>query len=646
MTAPATAVDTHALRGDGAPAPAAALRAPGARRPTAAEPEARGPRPTDPAARTPGVLVRVAGPTAVVRGLGPVGLNEVVLVGEERLTAEVIRITGDEATLQVYEDTTGLGLGEPALATGAPLEVELGPGLLGRIFDGLQRPLDELARSGDFVGRGVRAVALDRAARWEFAPSVAAGQVVRPGALLGVARAGDGQPSPVLAPPDAEGTVEEVRAGRVGVEDPVVILRGGRILRLMHRWPVRRPRPVRRRLAPEVPFLTGQRVLDVLFPVAEGGTAIVPGGFGTGKTVLQQALAKFCAADVIVYVGCGERGNEMAEVLEEFPQLEDPRTGRPLMSRTVMVVNTSNMPVAGREASISTGFAMSEYFRDLGLRVALMIDSTSRWAEALREIAARLEEMPGEEGYPTSLASRVAQLYERAGRAVPLSGEGEGSITVVGAVSPPGGDFSEPVTQAFLRATGALWALSADLAHRRHFPAIDWTRSWTLDAEGLREWYARQAGAEFAGLREEAMRLLQRERELLEIAQLVGMDALQDQERLLLAAARLLREGFLRQSAYHAVDRTTTPAKARVMLAALLGFHRAAVTATRAGAPLEAVLRAAEGGTLARLGELPEAEVARAGEDAAAELRRLAASGAAAAEMRELAAAGAAAGGP
>jgi V/A-type H+/Na+-transporting ATPase subunit A len=622
------------------------LRTPAGPRPGPREAEAAARAGAGPAAapgRTPGVLVRAAGPLAVVRGLGAIGLNEVVLVGEERLTAEVIRIDGDEATLQVYEDTTGLALGEPAVATGAPLEVELGPGLLGRIFDGLQRPLDELARAGDFVGRGIRAQALDRAARLEFTPALAPGDALLPGAILGVARRADGEGERVLAPPDASGVVERVVRGEVGVEDPVVVLRGGRALSLLHRWPVRQARPVRRRLPPEVPFLTGQRVLDVLFPVAEGGTAIVPGGFGTGKTVLQQSLAKFGNADVIVYVGCGERGNEMAEVLEEFPHLDDPRTGRPLMSRTVMVVNTSNMPVAGREASISTGFAMSEYFRDLGLRVALMIDSTSRWAEALREISARMEEMPGEEGYPTSLASRVAQLYERAGRAEPLSGQGEGSVTVVGAVSPPGGDFSEPVTQAFLRATGALWALSADLAHRRHFPAIDWTRSWSLDAAGLSAWYARQAGADFAALREQALQLLQRERELLEIAQLVGMDALQDEERLLLAAARLLREGFLRQNAYHPLDRSTPPSKARAILAALLGFHRAALAATRGGAPLEAVLRAAEGGSLARLGELPEPEVGSAGAAAAAELEHLARGGA---ELRAAAAAGAAAGGP
>jgi V/A-type H+-transporting ATPase subunit A len=567
-----------------------------------------------------GSLVRIAGPLAAARGLGPVGLHEVVLVGEERLTAEVIRIDGDVAVMQVYEDTTGLALGEPAEATGAPLEVELGPGLLGRVYDGLQRPLDVLAARGPFLGRGAHAPALDPGRRFEFRPAVRPGDAVAPGSVLGQAR-GAGGDEPVLAPPGRGGVVAEVRAGEARLADPLVVLAGGAALRASHRWPVRQPRPVARRLPPAAPFLTGQRVLDLLFPVAEGGAAILPGGFGTGKTVLEQSIAKFGAADVIVYVGCGERGNEMADVLDEFPRLEDPRTGRPLMDRTVMIVNTSNMPVAAREASVFTGFTVAEYFRDVGLRVALLVDSTSRWAEALREISARLEEMPGEEGYPTSLGSRVAQLYERAGRAVPLSGAGEGSVTVAGAISPPGGDFSEPVTQSFLRATGAVWALSA---HRRHFPAVDWGRSWSLDAAALAPWFEREAGAGFGPLRAEALRLLQRERELLDIAQLVGMDALQDAERLLLAAARLLREGFLRQSAYHPVDRTTPPRKALAMLAALLGWYRAAGAALAAGAPAPEVLASAERAGLGRLGEADGAEVARAGAGAEAAVAALA----------------------
>jgi V/A-type H+-transporting ATPase subunit A len=569
----------------------------------------------------PGRLASIAGPTVAVRGLGAVGLNEMVLVGEERLLGEVIRIEGDLCTLQVYEDTTGLTLGEPAVATGGPLQAELGPGLLGQIYDGVQRPLPALARaSGDFIGRGVTLPALDRARRLTFEPAVRPGEEVRPGSVIGTASGEKGQPEPVLCPPDAAGRVAEVRPGEATVEDPVVLLEGGRTLSLMHRWPVRRPRPVRRRLAPDVPFLTGQRVLDCFFPVAAGGTAIVPGGFGTGKTVLEQSLAKFAAADVIVYVGCGERGNEMAEVLDEFPRLDDPRTGRPLMERTVLVVNTSNMPVAAREASIYTGITLAEYFRDCSLQVALMIDSTSRWAEALREISSRLEEMPGEEGYPTTLATRVSQFYERAGRAVPLSGRGEGAVTVVGAISPPGGDFSEPVTQASLRASGALWALSADLAHRRHFPAVDWALSFTLDAPRLEAWFQREAGAEWAPLRDEAMRLLQQERELQEIAQLVGLEALQDAERVVIESARLLREGFLRQSAYLPADAASPPGKTLAMLRLFLHFHRRAAEAVRAGVPLRSILAAAVDEKLLRLQETPPNEAAAAAERLRAQL--------------------------
>ncbi|HET6921770.1 MAG TPA: V-type ATP synthase subunit A [Anaeromyxobacteraceae bacterium] len=569
----------------------------------------------------PGRLARIAGPTVAVRGLGSVGLNEMVLVGEERLLGEVIRIQGDLCTLQVYEDTTGLTLGEPAEPTGGPLQAELGAGLLGQIYDGVQRPLPALAlASGDFIGRGVTLPALDRARRFAFEPAVRPGEEVRPGSVIGTAAGDEGRPEPVLCPPDAAGRVAEARSGQATVAEPVVRLEGGRALSLMHRWPVRRPRPVRLRLASDVPFLTGQRVLDCFFPVAAGGTAIVPGGFGTGKTVLEQSLAKFAAADVIVYVGCGERGNEMAEVLDEFPRLGDPRTDRPLMERTVLVVNTSNMPVAAREASIYTGMTLAEYFRDCSLQVALMIDSTSRWAEALREISSRLEEMPGEEGYPTTLASRVSQFYERAGRAVPLSGRGEGAITVVGAISPPGGDFSEPVTQASLRASGALWALSADLAHRRHFPAVDWALSFTLDAPRLEAWFRREAGAEWAPLRDEAMRLLQQERELQEIAQLVGLEALQDAERVVIESARLLREGFLRQSAYLPADAASPPGKTLCMLRLFLHFHRRAAEAVRSGVPLKSILAAGVDEKLLRLQEVPPGEAAAAAERLRAQL--------------------------
>ena len=543
-----------------------------------------------------GRLVRISGPTVEVDGWPEVALHDLATVGEERLLAEIIRIDGERATLQVYEDTTGLRLGEPAVALGAPLTVELGPGLCGNIFDGAQRPLPQLAaQAGDLLPRGLTIPALDRARRWRFTPAVKEGDLLSGGQLVGAA---DGQP--VIAPPDEGGLVRAVHAGALTVEETAVELANGRGLSLMHRWPVRQPRPHTRRLAGDVPLLTGQRVLDCFFPLAEGSAAIVPGGFGTGKTVLEQSLAKFAAADVIVFVGCGERGNEMAELLDEFPRLRDPRADKPLMDRTVMVVNTSNMPVAAREASIYTGVTLAEYFRDLGLHAALMIDSTSRWAEALREISSRIGEMPGEEGYPTYLATRLSQFYERAGRVTTLGGA-EGSVTIVGAVSPPGGDFSEPVTQASMRAAAALWALSPELANRRHYPAVDWAQSFTLDADRLAGWFARSAGSEWSAVRERAMQLLQKERELQEIAQLVGVEALQDAERLILESARLVREGFLRQSAYQEVDCTCSPRKMLRMLRSILEFHDQAASAIAQGRALATLLGGSE--RLLRMGE-------------------------------------------
>ncbi|HSN14022.1 MAG TPA: V-type ATP synthase subunit A [Anaeromyxobacteraceae bacterium] len=561
-----------------------------------------------------GELVRIAGPTVMVRGLDCAALNEVVWVGPERLLGEIIRVEEGLATVQVYEETAGLALGDPTESAGEPLAVELGPGLLGQIFDGVQRPLGALAAAeGDFLGRGKTRPAVDRTLRWTFEPLVRVGEELSPGQRIGLAhRSGREAPEPVLVPPGLGGLVEGLADGAVGPDDPVVTLEGGEAIRLLHRWPVRRPRPFRRRLAADVPFLTGQRVLDCFFPVAAGGTAIVPGGFGTGKTVLEQSLARYASADVVVYVGCGERGNEMAEVIDELPRLEDPRTGRSLMERTVMVVNTSNMPVAAREASIVTGCTIAEYFRDVGLHVALMIDSTSRWAEALREISARLEEMPGEEGYPTYLASRLARFYERAGRVETLGG-GEGAVTMVGAVSPPGGDLSEPVTQCSLRATGALWALSADLAHRRHYPAIDWSVSFSLEAGRLAPWFEREVGGGFADLRAEAMALLQRERELVEVAELVGTEALQDAERLVMESARLLREGFLRQSSYDPADASCPPGKARALLAAHLDLHGLAGAAIARGVPLRVVLDAGFGAKVLALARVPALDAEGAG---------------------------------
>ena len=568
-----------------------------------------------------GSVVKVSGPTVVARGLEAASLYEVVRVGEEGLVGEIVRIRGAEATVQVYEDTTGLGLGEPVLATGEPLTVDLGPGLLGRIFDGIERPLADLAlASGDFIRRGISHPALDRKRAWEFEPTVRAGDSIVEGGVVGTLPETGSLIHRVLVPPGISGRVAEVRMGALTLEDPILTLGDGRRLSLLQRWPVRRRRPYKRRLTPEVPFLTGQRVLDCFFPIAVGGTAIIPGGFGTGKTVLEQTLAKFAAADVIVYVGCGERGNEMTEVLTEFPLLEDPRTGAPLMDRTVLVVNTSNMPVAAREASIYTGITIAEFYRDMGYQVALMADSTSRWAEALREISTRLEEMPGEEGFPTYLATRLGTFYERAGRVVPLSGEGEGAVTVVGAVSPPGGDFSEPVTQASLRISGALWALSTDLAYRRHFPAIDWGQSFSLYSERFEQWFRDQVGEDWIPLREEATRLLQKERELQEIVQLVGLDAIQDNERIVIESARLIREGFLRQSAYHEADASCPPAKALWMLRLLLHYSRRASAAVTEGAPIKAVLATGLDERLLRLGEIGVGEMAAAGSALVAEM--------------------------
>jgi V/A-type H+-transporting ATPase subunit A len=561
-----------------------------------------------------GSVVKISGPTVVARDLEGASLYEVVRVGGERLVGEVIRIRGGLATIQVYEETTGLGLGEPVIATGEPLVVELGPGLLGQTFDGIQRPLSALALlSGDFIRRGIAPPALDREKRWDFWPLVRAGDEIDEGRILGAIQETAHLTHRVLAPPGVSGKVVEVKGGKVTVTDDVIVLDDGRRLSPFQRWPVRRRRPFKRRLTPALPFLTGQRVLDCFFPIAVGGAAIIPGGFGTGKTVLEQTLAKFAAADVIVYVGCGERGNEMTEVLTEFPLLVDPRTGAPLMDRTVLVVNTSNMPVAAREASIYTGITIAEYFRDMGHQVALMADSTSRWAEALREVSSRLEEMPGEEGFPTYLATRLGTFYERAGRVIPLSGEGEGAVTIVGAVSPPGGDFSEPVTQASLRVSGAFWALSTDLAYRRHFPAIDWVQSFTLYAERLQEWFNEEVGEEWIALREEAMRLLQKERELQEIVQLVGLDAVQDQERVLIESARLIREGFLRQSAFHEVDASCPPAKALWMLRLILHYSQRAALALGDGVSLKAVLAAGLDERLLRLGEVSPGEIEAVG---------------------------------
>jgi V/A-type H+-transporting ATPase subunit A len=542
-------------------------------------------------------LTRVVGSIAEAAPLRDVSLYELVGVGERKLMGEVIRIEGDVATIEVFEETSGLAVGEPVQATGAPLTAHLGPGLLGSVLDGVGRPLDILAeREGDFLLPGGHAATLDPDARWRFEPALEPGSAVSAGDVLGVVEERGQVEHRVMLPPDQTGEIAEIAAGDYRIDEPFGALRDGTPLCLAHRWAVRRARPASLRLPPDRPFVTGQRVLDLLFPVAEGGSAALPGGFGTGKTVIEQALARFAEADIIVYVGCGERGNEMAEVLTEFPELVDPRTGRSLMDRSVLVVNTSNMPVAAREASVYLGVTIAEYYRDMGHRVALMADSISRWAEALREIGSRLREMPGEEGYPTHLSHRLGQLYERSGR-VRCTGrpEREGALTMVAAVSPPGGDFSEPVTQASLRVVGALWALDPALAQRRQFPAVDWETSYSLHAEGTAAGFAALGGPDWPLLRRKILEILQRERELEEIAGLVGRDALEDADRLLLGVARLVRERVIGQNAFDARDASSPIAKTHALASLIVRLHEAGLAALNAGDALDTIDLAAAG---------------------------------------------------
>jgi V/A-type H+-transporting ATPase subunit A len=534
-------------------------------------------------------IVRITGTLAEARPLRDAGLYELVRVGERGLLGEVIRFAGDRATLQIYEETSGLGLGAPVVATGAPLRVELGPGLLGSILDGVGRPLGRLAEAtGDFIAAGATAPTLRREQRWSFEPRVEAGASVDAGDQIGAVEEQPGIEHAIMVPPGVSGRIDSIAAGDYTVDEPVARLVDGTELRLSQRWPLRTPRPVRERLPADRPLVTGQRIFDFLFPAAEGGTIAVPGGFGTGKTVIEQSLAKYASADIVVFVGCGERGNEMSEVLEEFPELVDPRTGRPLMERTVLVVNTSNMPVVAREASVYLGISIAEYYRDMGYRVAVMVDSLSRWAEALRDIGARLQEMPGEEGYPTYMASRLGKLYERAGRARALgSPERIGAMTLVCAVSPPGGDFSEPVTQASLRVAGGMWALDANLAHQRQFPAVDWSTSYSLYATATQAWFADHAGAGWPDHRARLMELLQRDGELREIAGLLGDDALQDQDRILLEVARIVREHLLGQNAFDPNDASSPVAKTGRMAALAVATLDAANAALDAGAPAD-----------------------------------------------------------
>lgn len=535
------------------------------------------------------VLVRISGALAEAEPLGEASLYELVRVGHKGLLGEVIRVAGLRATIQVYEETSGLCVGEPVTLTGQSLTVQLGPGLLGSVLDGVGRPLARVAQStGDFVHPGAAAATLDEATQWSFTPLVSAGTTVQGGDVLGTVLERESFLHRVLVPPGVSGVVAGLERGTYTVNEPIGRLTDGTAITLSHAWPVREPRPISRRLPLGAPLVTGQRVFDFLFPVAEGGSVAVPGGFGTGKTVIEQSLAKYAEADVVVYVGCGERGNEMAEVLEEFPKLIDHRSGKPVMDRTVLIVNTSNMPVAAREASVYLGVTVAEYYRDMGYRVALMADSLSRWAEALREIGARLQEMPGEEGYPTYLGNRLGKFYERAGR-VRAAGtpEREGALTVIGAISPPGGDFSEPVTQAALRVVGALWALDPALAHQRQFPAVDWETSYSLYSDVTEAWFAKSAGADWTELRSATLGLLQRDRELREIAELVGPEALVDADRLLLEAARMIRETVLGQSAHDPNDASSTLDKTYRLVGAALAVYRAGQRALAAGKTFE-----------------------------------------------------------
>ena len=540
------------------------------------------------AERKKGKISRVAGPVVTAEGISP-RMYDVVFVGQLKLMGEVIKLVGNKAIIQVYEDTSGIRPGEEVVDSGAPLQVELGPGLLSSVYDGIQRPLPVLRdKQGDFVSRGVTSPGLDRTKKWKFTPTVKRGDDLQGGAILGDVPEGN-IIHKVLLPVDVRGRVKSISEGEFTVEDEVGELDTGSKLKLMQTWPVRHARPYVDKLLPDIPLVTGQRVLDMLFPLAKGGTAAIPGGFGTGKTVISQQLSKWSDAQIVVYVGCGERGNEMTEVLTTFPELEDPKTGKPLMGRTVLIANTSNMPVAAREASVYTGITIAEYYRDMGYDVSLMADSTSRWAEAMREISSRLEEMPGEEGYPAYLASRLSEFYERCGRVRTNSGN-TGSISVIGAVSPSGGDFSEPVTQNTLRIVKVFWALDSKLRERRHFPAIDWLTSYSLYSTTLEDWYRKNVSEDWNAVRLWAMETLQEESELQEIVQLVGSDALPEEQRLTLEVARMIREFFLQQSAYHPVD-TYSPLKRQYeYMSAIKKFSDHAAKAISLEIPLDRII--------------------------------------------------------
>ena len=542
-----------------------------------------------------GVIKKVAGPLVIAEGMRDANMFDVVRVSNQRLIGEIIEMHGDEASIQVYEETSGLGPGEPVESMEVPMSVELGPGLITSIYDGIQRPLDDIMKvSGNSLKRGVEVPSLKRNLKWEFVPTAKVGDEVETGDVIGTVQETVLVQQKIMVPYGVKGTIKEIKAGEFTVEEVVAVVEtenGDRELTLMQKWPVRKGRPYQRKLPPKMPLVTGQRVIDTFFPIAKGGVAAVPGPFGSGKTVIQHQLAKWAEADIVVYIGCGERGNEMTDVLNEFPELKDPKTGQALMQRTVLIANTSDMPVAAREASIYTGITIAEYFRDMGYSVALMADSTSRWAEALREMSGRLEEMPGEEGYPAYLGSRLAQFYERAGHVISLGKDGrEGALSVIGAVSPPGGDTSEPVSQATLRIVKVFWGLDSALAYKRHFPAINWLNSYSLYLDDMEKWFNGNVAEDWMEGRQKMMTLLQEEAELEEIVKMVGMDALSPTDRLKMEAARSIREDFLHQNSFHEVDTYTSLKKQHMMMRLVNAFYERSVAALGEGASLRKLI--------------------------------------------------------
>ena len=561
-----------------------------------------------------GTIKKVAGPLVIATGMRDANMFDVVHVSDQMLTGEIIEMHGDEASIQVYEETSGLGPGEPVVSTGVPMSVELGPGLITSIYDGIQRPLDAIMKvSGNNLKRGIHVDSLDREKKWNFVPTAEIGEEVSGGDILGTVQETEVVEQKIMVPPDVKGKVKELKSGEFTVTETIAVIeteKGDRDIQLMQRWPVRKSRPYTEKLRPDKPLITGQRVVDAFFPIAKGGTAAVPGPFGSGKTVIQHQLAKWAEADIVVYIGCGERGNEMTDVLNEFPALVDPKTGRSLMERTVLIANTSDMPVAAREASIYTGITIAEYFRDMGYSVALMADSTSRWAEALREMSGRLEEMPGEEGYPAYLGSRLAQFYERAGHVIALGKDGrDGALSVIGAVSPQGGDISEPVSQATLRIVKVFWGLDSNLAYQRHFPAINWLTSYSLYLDSMEKWFNEEVEPGWMSARQEMMSLLQDESKLNEIVQMVGMDALSPADRLKMEAAKSIREDFLNQNSFDEVDTYSSLRKQYLMMRLVMSFYEKAKAALEKGANVEDLIAMPSREPIGRFKYTPEDKI-------------------------------------